>query len=338
MPQSVSQTLILFLLMAVGFAAGKLRFLDEDGSRSISRLLVSFILPALIIASLQRPFTPELRDQAFVALGISIGVYALSFPLAFLLARAERAKGQEAGAHVFGAVFSNVAFMGFPILEAFFGKESLFIASIYNIPFQFLAFSVGPVILSRGSAQKKRLSPSSFVTPAAVAALAGFGLFLGGVVLPAPLYKALDLLGGTTTPLSMLLIGAIISRSDIRAVAGNWRLYATSAFRLVILPALVFAILKALGFSGLMLGLPVVIAAMPRGGQCRHTRGSLWRGRSHRLVPRFPLDPVFPGNHSPPGPCHPLGPAPGLRRELLPPPGLRALPVRAGLRSLSFPR
>lgn len=263
MPQSVIQTLILFILMAVGFLAGRMRFLDETGSKSISRLLVNFILPALIIASMQRPFTPELRDQAFLALAISFGVYALSFPLAFLLARVEGAKGPEAGAHVFGAVFSNVAFMGFPILEAFFGKESLFIASIYNIPFQFLAFSVGPVILARGSGQKRKLTVSSFVTPAAVAALVGFGLFMAGVALPAPLFKALDLLGSTTTPLSMLLIGAIISRSKFSAVAGNWRLYATSAFRLAALPALVYLILRALGLSGLMLGLPVVVAAMP---------------------------------------------------------------------------
>jgi predicted permease len=255
--------LILFLLMAVGFAAGRLRFLDEGGSKAISKLLVNFILPALILSSMQRPFSAGLRDQALVALAISFGVYALAFPLAFLLARLERAPAPESGAHVFGAVFSNVAFMGFPILEAFFGKESIFMASVYNIPFQVLAFSVGPVILAQGSGEGLRIKASSFVTPAAVAAVIGFACFLGGLAFPPTVQRALDLLGGTTTPLSMILIGAIISRMRLRSVAGNPRLYVTTAFRLVLFPAVVYGILRLAGFSGLLLGLPVVIAAMP---------------------------------------------------------------------------
>ncbi len=53
------------------------------------------------------------------------------------LRRAIGSKGPERGAHAFGAVFSNCAFMGFPVVEAILGKDAIFAASIANIPFQF---------------------------------------------------------------------------------------------------------------------------------------------------------------------------------------------------------
>jgi malate permease and related proteins len=260
---SVVQTLILFMLMAIGFIAGKTRILDEAGGKGISRLLVNFILPALIIASMQRPFTPELRDLAFKMLGVSFLGYAIAFPLAWLLVRAMGTRGAEQGAHGFGALFSNCAFMGFPVVEAILGKDAIFAASVANIPFQLLAFSVGPFILAKTAGSSAKLGISSFVTPAAIASVLGMALFIWGVRLPSPLGRTVTLLGDTTTPMSMLLIGSIISRMSFRAALGSFRLYATSLYRLALFPLGLFALLHALGFRGLLLSLPVILAAMP---------------------------------------------------------------------------
>jgi len=263
MNEAATQILVLAILMAAGFASGKLGFLDAAGCRGISKFLVNFVIPALVVSSMQRPFTPELRDTALRALAVSACVYAASFPLAFLYARAVGAKGGALGAHVFGAVFSNCAFMGFPVMESLYGRESLFATSIYNMPFQLLAFSIGPVILARSAGSEIKLRASSFVTPAAVSSLLGFGLFAFGVALPSPIIATLQALGDVTTPLSMVLIGAILSRSRIGNLARDWRLYATSAYRLVLFPLLLLAVLRACGLSGRELAMPVVIAGMP---------------------------------------------------------------------------
>jgi malate permease and related proteins len=260
---SVVQTLVLFILMAVGFGAGKARILDEAGAKSISRLLVNFILPALIVQSMQRPFTPELRDFAFSMLAVSFLCYAIAFPLAWIFVKAIGAEGAERGAHAFGAIFSNCAFMGFPVIEAILGKDAIFAASVANIPFQLLAFSVGPYMLAKAAGGSIKLGIASFVTPAAVASFVGFALFVGGLTLPKPLGSALSVLGDTTTPMSMILIGSIVSRMDFRAVSARPRLYATSLYRLALLPLGLYSLLYALGLRGLLLSLPVILAAMP---------------------------------------------------------------------------
>jgi len=260
---SISQTLVLFLLMAVGFAAGKFKFIDENGNRTISRLLVNFILPALIINSMQRPFSPQLRDLAWSVLGVSFLSYTVSFPLAWLLVKIIGARGGERGAHAFGAIFSNSAFMGFPVIEAILGRDAIFAASIANIPFQLLAFSIGPVMLAGSAGHGIRLGLRSFITPTAVSAFVGFGLFIGNVSLPSEICEMLGLLGATTTPLSMILIGSIVSTMSARSALASPRVYATSFFRLAIFPCILYSLLKYLGVEGLALSVPVVLSAMP---------------------------------------------------------------------------
>jgi len=260
---SMSQTAILFILMGIGFAAGKMKFLDEGGNRALSKLLVNFILPALIVDSMQRPFTPEMRDLAYSTLGVSFLAYALSFPLAALLVKAIRAEGGERGAHAFGAIFSNCAFMGFPVIEAILGKDAIFAASVANIPFQLLAFSIGPYMLAKTAGHGVELRLRSFVTPAAVSAFVGFGLFAGGVRLPDTIAEALKLMGNTTTPISMILIGSIISRMDARSAIARPRVYATALYRLAVFPLGLYALLSLIGARGLTLSVPVVLAAMP---------------------------------------------------------------------------
>jgi hypothetical protein len=260
------QSLILFLLICSGFAAGKAGVLKGDTVRALSRFLVDFTLPAIIIVSMQRPFSPALRDQSVRILVISSIVYAVSFPLAYAATAAYRKAGRaELGVHRFAMCFSNVAFMGFPVAESLLGRESLFIVSIYNIPFQLLAFSVGIAMIAgkrkdgpRGSAALK-----SLFNPAIVSALVGFALFLGSVSIPDPLFSAMELLGGMTTPLAMAVIGAVLAQTRLGGVLGNPRLWLTTAYRLGVHPLLVFAVAKAVGLSGMELAVPVLVSAMP---------------------------------------------------------------------------
>jgi malate permease and related proteins len=260
---SLVQTLVLFILMAIGFGAGKAKVLEEAGNKSISRLLVNFILPALILESMQRPFTSELRDFALKMLGVSFLSYAIAFPLAWILIKAIRAQGPARGAYAFGAIFSNCAFMGFPVIEAILGKDAIFAASVANMPFQLLAFSLGPYMLAKTAGGSVKLGISSFLNPAAVSSIIGFAFFVAGIGFPEPVGRALTLLGDMTSPLSMVLIGSIVSQMNFRSVLAGPKLYATSLFRLALFPLILYAILRGLGFGGILVSLPVILSAMP---------------------------------------------------------------------------
>jgi predicted permease len=272
MSESAALTIEIFLLMAVGLAATRLRLIDERVSRGLSSLLVDFCLPALIFSSMQRPFSAALRDEAFSILGLSTLTYATAIPLALLLVRALGARGREAGPLRFAACFSNVGFMGIPVIQALFGKEAIFAVSIFNIPFNVLCYSLGALMLvpepeggDSRHPKKAELAPilKSALNPAVLAALAGFLFFLLGLSLPPVLGKTLDLLGGTTTPLSMILVGAVLGRMKPKSALGNFRVYLVSVYRLLAHPLLVYAALRLAGLEGRLLAIPVMIVAMP---------------------------------------------------------------------------
>ncbi|NLJ45814.1 MAG: AEC family transporter [Treponema sp.] len=263
MPQSVFQSIVLFLLIAAGFGAGKLKVLGPEAVRGMSRFIVDFTLPALVLVSMQKPFSAELRDEALRMLGISFAIYLSALPLAALWARVIGSRGPESGVHEFGGTFANVAFMGFPIMGAYFGKDILFAVSIYNMPFQLLAFSVGVIMLTRGNLGVPRISLRQWINPAILSTCLGFVFFLGSVRISGPLLSGLTILGDMTTPLSMAVIGAILARMEVRGILGNIRVYLTSVYRLILHPLALWAVLSAFGLRGNSLAIPVVLAAMP---------------------------------------------------------------------------
>jgi hypothetical protein len=69
--------------------------------------------------------------------------------------------------------------------------------------------------------------------------------------------------GDITSPLSMILVGAILADMDGRRIFGSWRYYVTVVLRLALIPLAVGIFLYVLGLRGLLFTLPVLVTAMP---------------------------------------------------------------------------
>lgn len=254
------QSLVLFVLILIGYIIGKLKIITNF--RELSRLVVDLTLPALILVSMQKEFSQETASCAFTMLGMSAIVYAGTLLLSYFLPLFYKTvTAQERGVHRFAMSFSNVGFMGFPIAAAFLGNESLFDVSIYNIPFQILAFSIGILFIAPHKASTGIVSKKLLVNPAIISALAGFTLFMLQLKIPSPLFSLFTMLGETTTPLAMLIIGGILSQSNIKQALHNPYIWMTTLYRLVLFPLMLYGTLTLLGVKAYTV--PVLIAAMP---------------------------------------------------------------------------
>jgi predicted permease len=253
----------LFLMLAVGFVARKLSVMDKATTKGLSSLLIKVTLPALIFTSMQRSYTPQLFSESLTVLGISAGVYAMYFVVALIVGKTFRAPDRDKGVYQFVVLFSNVAFMGFPVLASVFGNDSIFFAAMFNIPFHFLVFTVGVVMMTRGHESGKSLSPALFLSSGVLMTLAGFLFFLFQIPVWAPLFDTLKLVGDLTIPLSLITVGSILTEVSPKEVLSGWRIYVLTALRLLILPAIVYAVLRPFVSGGYLLYVPVVLAAMP---------------------------------------------------------------------------
>jgi len=101
------------------------------------------------------------------------------------------------------------------------------------------------------------------LNPALLGTVLGFGFFLFSVKLEGPLRDAVTDLSAMTTPLSMLVVGSILAKSDPRKVFSGWKMYPVLAGRLLIIPLAALLILRPFIHNQTMLGVLVLLGAMP---------------------------------------------------------------------------
>lgn len=257
------QILVLFLILIVGYISRRVNIIDDRMTKGLSNMLLKLALPALIIDSLQQSFSRELLKQSGQILIISLFVYAASCLVAFFFTKLVKAPSNQIGVLRFAILFSNVGFMGYPVVQAVFGREALFYAAVYNLPFNLLVFTLGILVINLGSDNGRRIHWRMFVNPALISVLIGFILFVCSIRLPGAVATTVKDVGALTTPLSMIMIGALLFNSDPRQVFGNWRVYAVSLVRLLLIPLGVWAVLRMFVSQPIMVGVPTIIAAMP---------------------------------------------------------------------------
>lgn len=256
---------ILFCLMSTGYVLGKTKFFTEQSNAILSSFIVKVALPAVIISSMCMPLTKEVLQRALVLLGLSLLVYTIILIVAWILPSFVTKDEKQQGILSFSIMFSNCAFMGFPVLGALLGNEAIFYVAIYNIIFNILVYTLGIKFLERGKNQKNAFDMKLLINPGIIASLIGLIIFFGKITLPSVILGAIDSVASICTPLSMLVIGAMLSGMSIKEMFGERKIYILSLIRLILLPFMIFILTKyilQLQDDWLII-IPVVVAGMP---------------------------------------------------------------------------
>ncbi|MCC0721731.1 AEC family transporter [Clostridioides sp. ZZV14-6044] len=257
------QVAVLFIIILVGYFVRKFNLLDEHCTSKLSNLTMTIFLPSMIISSMQINFDNKMIQKILLLLFISLVMYIVSIIIAFLLKyilKCEDAK--DLAIYQYIVVFSNVAFMGYPVIEAVLGHEAIFYTAIFNLPFNLFSFTLGIYLLSKGSTTKG-FSMKSLISPATIAVVIGLFLFITGLRLPQFINDPLKMLGNMTTPISMIIIGSLLANSSAIDCFVNKRLYLVTIVRLLVLPVIIYFILKGWVNDKMILAIPVVISSMP---------------------------------------------------------------------------
>ena len=163
-------------------------------------------------------------------IGLSVLSYALFIPIAYIVTYALRIPDGRRGVYRFMLIFGNTGFIGYPVLSAIFGPQTVVYAVVYNIVFNLLSFTFGAWLIASDNEYgvKVRMSWRDFVTPCNIATLATMALAFCGVHAVPVVGPALSTIGSFTTPATLLI----------------------------------FAVMRPLA-GGALLGVVVVLAAMP---------------------------------------------------------------------------
>lgn len=249
MSSVIAVALPVFAVIAIGYAAGRLKLASADDAAALNRFVFRFGFPAALFA-LMSSATGLGANDGSLALSYGVPAAALMGAAYFIARKAFALHPQDAGAHAFASVLGNAVFLGLPIA---LGVEG------WARPFVTLMLVEGIVIISLGAlimAPRGAQTTTPVITalkqplksPLVVSALAGFAFALTGLTLPGPVRNILDLIARAAGPVALFSLGlffATRAKLDLKAHGG--KVAAIALVKLAALPALSFAVLRLSG-------------------------------------------------------------------------------------------
>ena len=259
--ETAGQIVSLFIVMVIGYALNKCKVLNSDVNAKLVKLVINVAMPAQIITAFVSNQGIVSNAEVISVFGISFLMHAIYFIIALIFVFGLFVKKEQRGTYYFMMMFGNVGFMGFPVIEAIFGKECLIYAVIFNLVFQVLVYSVGIIIIRRPDIP---FSPKKLLNMPLVSAGIAIVLFFLKIKLPGPINSSLGYLGNITTPMAMIILGSIIANMKIRELFDEWRVYAFAVFKLLLVPIVAIVLLKYIPIkSEVVKGCMIVLSAMP---------------------------------------------------------------------------
>ncbi|NLY37447.1 MAG: AEC family transporter [Tissierellia bacterium] len=257
---------VLFLLIVVGYIVGKLNIITPGGQKELTALILKVTMPATIIMAFQLEYTKERFATALRIMLIITLAYIGMILLSKVFARMYKLSDNQRDIVEIASILPNTSFMGFPIVLSILGKEALFFAVLgAGLIFEVVAWTYGAYVINKSSGIdfKKNLVKNILLSPGILSIIIGFALFITSLTIPEPFNRTMGLLSQATSPLAMILVGILLSRTNIKECLLSGRLYIMALTRLLIFPVIIFSLLKLLGFSGMEIIIPVVMLSMP---------------------------------------------------------------------------
>lgn len=250
----------LLAMVIMGVIIAKLKVLDEEGTGTVTRLLVALLLPLMIFTNIVEHFQPWSKEYAgwyllpVSALVLTTVGYALGWLTHALLGRPQALR-RIMFATMCG--WQNAGYIAIPLVYALFAGATrdqmlvyLFLFILGMSPTQ---WSIVPYNVMRASQRTgERIEWRRLLTPPFIANISAITLCMIGLpqlIDPKALTQMLTPLkavGDTTVPIIMVLLGAMLTQTKGESRLGPRFALGLIFVKLILLPAIMMCLLMAL--------------------------------------------------------------------------------------------
>lgn len=217
---SVGQVAIMFILMGLGFLAFRLRWVTDEAVSGMTKVVMYFVTPAVIVSAFQRPFDPSQLRTIGLVFGLDLVVFALTIGMAALIF-SHRFIPDDLRRTVlrFGTTYTNAGFLGIPLAQALLGSDGVFYVVAFVIAFHVYVWTHGDALFGHGraGARDNRLL-DVVLNPNTIATAVGLVCFLASWQFPNLIEQTVDHVAAMNTPLSMIVVGANLAAISVRSV------------------------------------------------------------------------------------------------------------------------
>ncbi|MDD4075500.1 MAG: AEC family transporter [Eubacteriales bacterium] len=223
----LKQIIALFVYAAIGYFMHRGKLLNREGVRSMSNLLLYILLPCVIVNSFCRESTPEVTR----ALGYSFVLGALLHGVAILISEL---LFHKAPLDSFSASFSNIGYIGVPLIVAALGEDAVLYAVGMIAMLNVLQWTYGQRMLTRdtGAFQWKK----AFINPLVISVTIGLFFYFLPIEMPPLLHNCVSAVADCNSPIAMVILGYYVHEIPFKQMFTLPAAYAVSAVRLLLIP------------------------------------------------------------------------------------------------------
>lgn len=265
----------VFIMVLIGYGANKIGWLPIESSKYLSKIVINIAAPCVVIYSMsEQVLNQKAISIMFIVFGLAFAMYMLSWFLSMLIVKLLKIEPDDRGVYKNFLIFTNNAFMGFPVAYALFGSEGMFVMVLANVMMPIFLYTLGVHNLHKpGELQGSKLEvfkqrASKMINPPVISTLIGLVIFLLQIPIPTVIGDVLDAVGSMMAPLCMIVIGLQLTESSPAKVMTNHKLIIVSLFRLLIIPTLMFTPLYLLNVEPLVICIMTLNAMLPCSAVC----------------------------------------------------------------------
>jgi predicted permease len=264
----LNTVITMFIILVVGYVLGKINVIDGVASKKLSSLIVVVAQPALIINSIiSKQYSAENLSLSLLSLALGLCMHAVMSVIAFV-ACLKIKDLNERKITEFAMIFGNIGFLGIPVLGSLFPENGEFVASFFVVSFNILLWVIGLGIIARKRDDIKLTVKKIFINKGTVPTLIGYIVFLIPALfpeftVPVLVKSSVSYIASLCTPISMLIIGALLSTRSFKQIFGSGKAYYLCLFKLIIIPLFFCFTLKILGFSDFWVIFITAVSSMP---------------------------------------------------------------------------
>lgn len=273
----LQQMIVLFLLMGIGLLCRKKDIITGEVSKKLSAIVVNIANPAMVLSGAMGEDKIQ-GKELFTAAIVTVAVYAVLVVLAQLIPVILKVEKKSRGTYKAMTIFSNIGFMGFPVVASLYGNSALLYAALFTIPYNVLIYTYGVASMTTGGdlgeqekdSKKNRsilagIPLKRIFNVGVIACIVTIAIYLSGLQMPVFVKSTVEHLSSLTAPLSMMVIGASLADIDMKKLFTDVRILIFSAIKLLVIPVAGVFLIKCFVDNQMLWGVCMVMLATPVG-------------------------------------------------------------------------
>ena len=259
------QMLVLFAMIMTGYLAYRCRLIDRRGGQQITTLVVKIFNPLMILASVIGKHSSDAGDLLLQDL-FTVTLYFVLVTLCGLLyGHIRRFNREDRNKYQLLTVFSNLGFMGIPVVRGVLGPEYVIYIVIYLLFYNVIVYTYGVIIAMGMSDQKHSFSLKSLINPGFITCILAIIVFFLEIEIPAPAVTFLNYMGDAAVPLSMMTIGISLGQSGFRELFADKENYYFILFKMILVPVIGVLLFRLLPLDSNVYSVFTLMVSMPCG-------------------------------------------------------------------------